>query len=186
MSYKRSKRKAEEIFGQGVPPVRVRSETFESGWRSGGCSTSASEGHYAIIAGIVHAVKGAREPLVPLPAASAANWLDAAIDKLRGFRCLKPGWNGYSAPPPSDLALASAEDFLLDLYDHELEPGRVAASAAGGVGITFRNNGRKAYVEIFSDADAFLLLSDEGHEEVSRVELGGEAISRIREYLDYA
>jgi hypothetical protein len=88
-------------------------------------------------------------------------WLLTAMNKLQNFKSLKEGWNGYSAVPPSPLALHHASQFLLLLNNSGIEPTRLAPSAVGGVGITRRVGALKVYVEFYNDGTVFALFADD-------------------------
>lgn len=88
------------------------------------------------------------------------DWLRGVLDKVEAMANLELGWNGYEAPPPTNLATHLATTFVLAASSLDLEPSRVAPSVVGGVGITFRKSRKKAYVELYNDGDAYLMLSD--------------------------
>jgi hypothetical protein len=111
------------------------------------------------------------------------------LDKLNSFRALTTGWNGYDAPAPSERALAAAESFLEALQLFETQPSRVGPSAIGGVGITLRRRGRKAYFEFYNDGNACALFSDGESEPITRdfqASRGGyySLIAKARVYLN--
>jgi hypothetical protein len=81
-------------------------------------------------------------------------------EKLDRFRDLKPGWNGYTAPPPSPVAITQARAFLDQLLHARREPSRVAPSAVGGVAITQKTRERKVYVEFLNAGQVLALFSD--------------------------
>jgi hypothetical protein len=83
------------------------------------------------------------------------------LDKMH---TLRDGWNGYSAPAPSDRAVDLARSFLTVLTENSREPSRVAPSAVGGVGITHKRRGRRVYVEFMNDGAVYALFSDKDSE----------------------
>jgi hypothetical protein len=88
--------------------------------------------------------------------------LSALVDdpwaaKLDSFGELAVGWDGYKAEPPASRVIGAAKQFLAA---SELSPTRVAPSVVGGVGVTFKKNGRKAYIEWTNAGPVSLLLSD--------------------------
>src|SRR5262249_11493105 len=102
---------------------------------------------------------------------------------------LAVGWNGYSAPVPSRVALLTARSFLSTLLNEKYEPSRVAPSAVGGVGITHKRNGRRVYGEVFNSGDGYALFSANASAPQSErikpePDRFRELIRRIREYLD--
>jgi len=102
--------------------------------------------------------------------------------KLQSFAELSAGWDGYNAEPPSSEAIASARQLLASA---DLPPTRVAPSVIGGVGITFKKNGRKAYLELTNAGPVSLLLSDgvsEPHTEPVSVEDPALPV-KVREFL---
>ena len=94
--------------------------------------------------------------------------MGAHMEKLHGMKSLAPGWNGYSAPPPSETAISTARSFLSSLEREHFEPTRVAPSAVGGVGITHEKKKRRAYVEFFNGGEVCVLFSDNESRPVSK------------------
>lgn len=88
------------------------------------------------------------------------DWLPRWKSTIDSFRDLEPGWDGYGCEPPSTLALAIVMDFLFELTTRDVEPARIAPSVVNGVGITFRDNQRSVYVEVYNDATVYALFSD--------------------------
>ena len=113
----------------------------------------------------------------------------ALLEQLEGFLNLRPGWNGYSAPPPNRDAVSTAANALGALQALS-EPNRLAPSAVGGIGITYRKGPRKAYLECYNNGQVILLLSDSGTEQLQtcKIDPTMEGLSQlpglIREYLD--
>lgn len=79
---------------------------------------------------------------------------------LDDMSALTRGWNGYDAEPPSGEATGSARAYLTTLSGG-VTPDRVAPSAVGGVGCTFRGRqtGRFVYVEFYNDGHYHTLFS---------------------------
>ncbi len=69
-------------------------------------------------------------------------WQDL-FEKLDACLGLAPNWDGYSALPPSSLAVGKAKEFLTLLRGSELEPARLKPSVASGIGLTIRKGRRK-------------------------------------------
>jgi hypothetical protein len=115
---------------------------------------------------------------------------DDLFQKLNSYSQLKDGWNSYAAPRPSLTAISNARNFLNVLYVvAKLLPNRVRPSSVGGIGITFRNQGRKAYVEFLNNRRTHVLLSDGvGDPETYEASEGCEAflklVADIRRYLN--
>lgn len=119
-----------------------RSGAAWQGWRS--MAERGEEWHGKVLAAIDCGV-------LPMPI--------SANQKLDKAASLTAGWNGYSAPAPTPIAVASAREFLFVLHESDVEPSRIAASAVGGIGITIRNDGRKAYVEFYNDGRIHALFA---------------------------
>ena len=103
---------------------------------------------------------------------------------LRSFAKLAPGWDGYSAAPPTPVVIAAARDYLNATA--EFAPDRVAPSVVGGVGVTFRRNGRKVYIEFRNTGSIHALFSDGTTEPVVEAVDPGEYpefLARARGYL---
>ena len=86
-------------------------------------------------------------------------WEDL-LEKLDSYLGLAHGWDGYSALPPSPLAVERAREFLALLRRSDLEPARLKPSVANGIGLTIRNDRRKVYVEFYNDGAIHALFSD--------------------------
>lgn len=78
--------------------------------------------------------------------------------KLRAFQQLTPDELGAAVPNVS--AVSNASLFLERLQEGDLCPQQVAPSVVGGVGITLRNQQRKAYVEFSNKGTVLALFSD--------------------------
>jgi hypothetical protein len=117
------------------------------------------------------------------------NWISLQ-HKLHGFLDLQEGWNGYAASPPNVDAVCSASTAFIVLQALQRLPDRLAPSAVGGVGITYRSGTRKAYLECYNSGKIVLLLSDAEAEQVTTQEIDPtqEGLSqlpgKIRDYLD--
>lgn len=87
---------------------------------------------------------------------------DSWQTKLAQLRGLATGWNGYSAAPPNEKAIQTADRYLGALRSSSWEPDRLEPSAMGGVGITHRRNGKKVYIEFYNDGRVHALFSERG------------------------
>jgi hypothetical protein len=111
-------------------------------------------------------------------------------ERLEALLDLQDGWNGYSAPPPHRRAVNMASAALVASHGMLSAPERVAPSAVGGVGITFRRGTRKAYLECYNNGQVVLLLSDVEAEQLQtcKIDPTMEGFSQlplvIMEYLD--
>ena len=109
--------------------------------------------------------------------------------KLSKMKNLRSGWNGYSAPVPSEIAILTARGFISSLIRGRQEPKRVTPSAVGGVGVTQRNANKKVFVEFFNDGKVFVLFSDGRSEPVSKEVLPSlksfkDLTTEMQEYLN--
>ncbi len=126
----------------------------------------------------------------PSAARSATTIPSPLRDKLEALLILQEGWNGYTAPPPNRGAVATASVALAALHGTLSAPDRLAASAVGGVGITYHRGPRKAYVECYNSGQIVLLLSDAEAEKLQtcKIEPTAEGLVNlpivIKEYLD--
>ena len=107
-----------------------------------------------------------------------------------GSWIFKRGWNGYAASPPNVKAVCSASTAFIVLQALQRLPDRLAPSAVGGVGITYRNGMRKAYLECYNSGQVVLLLSDAEAEQVTTHKINptqegfSQLPSKIKDYLD--
>ncbi len=117
------------------------------------------------------------------------DWINL-LHKLYGFLDLQEGWNGYAASPPNVKAVCSASTAFIVLQALQRLPDRLAPSAVGGVGITYRNGMRKAYLECYNSGQVVLLLSDAEAEQVTTHKINptqegfSQLPSKIKDYLD--
>ena len=113
----------------------------------------------------------------------------AAFAHLESLGRLRPGWDSYRAPVPSQSATANARAFLMVLLDAGLPPPMIDASVVGGIAITLRQGSRKGVVEFYNDGAAVLLLADDATEELSTRDLSttpaafAEAARQIHAYV---
>jgi hypothetical protein len=85
---------------------------------------------------------------------------NAIFEKLESFTQLATGWDGYCARPPEKAAILSAKLFLSQLTESDRSPERIKPSVIGGIGITFKVNHRKCYVEFYNNGTVYALFSD--------------------------
>ena len=119
---------------------------------------------------------------------SAGAWQDL-FEKLDSYLGLAPGWDGYSALPPSSLAVERAKEFLALLRGAELEPARVRPSVVSGIGLTIRKGRRKVYVEFYNEGTVYALFSDgESEPETRQIQARQDnyfaLMGQTREYLN--
>lgn len=77
--------------------------------------------------------------------------------KLEMMKTLQKGWNSYKAEAPSLNVIERVRRFIPLLCD----PDRVEPSAMGGIGVTYCNNNKKAYVEFYNNNNIAVLLTDD-------------------------
>lgn len=109
--------------------------------------------------------------------------------KISNYSRLNEGWNGYSAPAPSEKAILTAKNLVSHLLMEKNEPNRIAPSVVGGIGITHRRAGRRVYIEIYNDGRVFALFTDGNTEpETKEIEPGYQSfkilIAEMKDYLD--
>jgi len=80
--------------------------------------------------------------------------------RLTELSLLAPGWDSYDADPPQSEPLAAAKVFLACLRESSKEPATLNPTVVGGLGFTFRNGDRKAYIEFRNTGSLLMLLSD--------------------------
>lgn len=104
--------------------------------------------------------------------------------KLNGYATLKSGWNRYSAPAPSGLSLSSARKILMVAAQENLLPSRLAPSAVGGIGMTWQQEDREAYIEVYNNGTAWTIFSDDsGDEETAPVSLNASTLRKVMEAI---
>jgi hypothetical protein len=110
-------------------------------------------------------------------------------EKFSKISRLQEGWNGYTAPAPTEKAILLAKSFVDTLLREKYEPRRLAPSAVGGVGVTQRKGDRSVYIEFYNDGRVLALFSDNVNEpQIKRIEPGYQSFKRLiaemRDYLD--
>jgi len=70
------------------------------------------------------------------------NWMA----KLNDMRQLRPGGDSYDAEMPSEAIISTVGGYM-QVTLASLMPDRLSPSVVGGIGITYRVPGRKAYLE---------------------------------------
>ncbi|MCH8938540.1 MAG: hypothetical protein IH966_03875 [Gemmatimonadetes bacterium] len=91
-----------------------------------------------------------------------SDWITNAREQLDDMQTVVDGWNGYSAPAPSTLAINNARQFVNELHGIVPTAMRVAPSAIGGVGITLSKGEKAVYVEFYNDGSIYKMLIDDG------------------------
>ncbi len=130
------------------------------------------------------ALNGTHRPNVVQPIVRA-RWLE----KIAVIGRLEKGWNGYSAPAPTVLALQNANDFFEVACDRDIVPERLDASAMGGVGITFAEGSREVVAEFYNNGTAHGLFADNMSKEMNTrrippiVEGYAAFLEEVRQYL---
>lgn len=77
--------------------------------------------------------------------------MQKALQKLSTARAAKVGWDGHSAPAPTDRSYYQAREVLEYLSAMRLYPDSVSPSVEGGIGMVYRNGNRSAYIECTDD-----------------------------------
>jgi hypothetical protein len=121
--------------------------------------------------------------------AGADRLWDGWFQKLEACLSLNPGWNGYTAQPPSRTAVEYARVLLSVMCREGYAPTRLAPSAMGGVAVTRKAGNRKVLVEFYNDGRAFALFSERGGD-MRTTPVGTDRMAflallrQMREYLD--
>ncbi len=134
-------------------------------------------------------IKKAAPKTVARRKATASDEMNQLQTKLSKMDSLPPGWDGYSAPAPSETAITTAKSLLSAFLGEDFAPKRISPSAVGGVGITHKRESRKVYVEIYNSGEVYALFSDGISEpDVRQIEPGYQSFKRLitlmRAYLD--
>jgi hypothetical protein len=115
----------------------------------------------------------------------------AAIDEsLDAISLLPHGWDSYSAPAPSVVAVRHAKVLVKEADQFGMLPARVEPSVMGGVGVTFSSGNREAVIEFYNKGSAHALFTDEVagdmRTEPISTDLAGyqKFLIEVRTYLD--
>jgi hypothetical protein len=119
----------------------------------------------------------------------SADW-ETWEQQLASCKLLKDGWNGYTAPAPSERAIKLAAILLDSMRNGEVAPTRVGPSAMGGVAVTRKVGDRKVLVELYNDGRVFALFSDRRSNDLPVEEIKdtpesfASFIMKMRDYTD--
>lgn len=114
-------------------------------------------------------------------------WFSVSEKKIRELSQLSNDWDSYGAEAPNGKATYWAWQILLELRGLGLAPSSVLPSVEGGVGITFRRDGKYADIECFNTGEILAIQSDgSGQPSAWEVEPGAikETLTTIRAYLN--
>jgi hypothetical protein len=110
-------------------------------------------------------------------------------DQITALSFLENGWDGYSGPPPSPVAIELAIAALETLRRLNVQPTAILPSADGGAGICFTEGQYYAHLEFDNTGGAWALMyGPDGSPESWQLETPNaasvaEAWSRISAYL---
>lgn len=114
-------------------------------------------------------------------------WFSVFEKRITALSQLSKDWDSYGAEAPNGKATYWAGRVILELRDLGLAPTSILPSVEGGVGITFRRDGKYADIECFNTGEILAIQSD-GSGQPSAWEVGPgtikEALTTIRAYLN--
>ncbi len=102
---------------------------------------------------------------------------------------LRDGWNSYSAPAPTPVAIGNAKKLLTQASVGRMIPQRLEPSAMGGVGVTFAAGSREVVVEFYNAGNAHALFSDNETERLDTAPVAtsfdgyNRLLEEVRRYL---
>ena len=121
------------------------------------------------------------------PADARGLWFSVFEKRIRALRQLSKDWDSYGAEAPNGKATYGAWQVILELRNLGLAPTSILPSVEGGVGITFRRDGKYADIECFNTGEILAIQSD-GSGQPSVWEVGPDALKEtlttIRAYLN--
>ena len=82
------------------------------------------------------------------------------VRDLIALDSINQDWNGLGSEPPTVDAIVGAVRVLRQMKSAWVRPERVAPSAEGGVGVTFRRGRRFASIESLNSGEVVVLISD--------------------------
>lgn len=88
-------------------------------------------------------------------------WVEEQLERIGG---LPYDWDGYGAQPPSDETISSMRTLLTILRNCGVTPDKLLPSAAGGIEVSQRSNGRYAAVECLNSGTILFQFDDEIYE----------------------
>lgn len=86
-------------------------------------------------------------------------WYQEGLEKIDAMRDIAPNWDTYGAAPPTEAALTKAKTVMETLHSMNLRPSRIAASAEGGVAISFFDENRYSDIEMLNTDDVLAATS---------------------------
>lgn len=110
------------------------------------------------------------------------------VDQIRRAGALPAGWDGYTAEPPSSIAIAKALEAVDLLYGSESSLVRVMPLADGGLSLIAMARPFYAALEIDNDGEAAVTFSDrKSRQQVWEVTIDESqlkaAMARLRELI---
>lgn len=78
--------------------------------------------------------------------------------KLDEMGNLVTGWDSYRAEPPTERTLNNVRAYLHLADNQNLLPDKVLPSCMGGVGVTYRTEKKKVYLEFYNNNTACALF----------------------------
>jgi hypothetical protein len=123
------------------------------------------------------------------PAKKACDTPASVCDHLDSLNNLKDGWDSYSAPAPSRVAIENAKALAREAETLGMALERAEPSAIGGVGITFASGQREVVIEFYNNGTAHALVSDDETADMSTQAVpanpdGYQAVlGEVRKYL---
>jgi hypothetical protein len=94
----------------------------------------------------------------------SSDFFGRVADELLEMYKLKDGWDSYSAPSPTKVAMGNAFSFVGSLKARDLRPFKVVPSVVGGIAFSFAFGSREAFVEFYNDGNVLCGLLKENTE----------------------
>jgi hypothetical protein len=144
--------RAHSTGGSGTKPRHVRCEATGVGFPKAPTRVTMVENNTTAVSD--------QPPVMAIPRDGPIGWLERQLEKVRGFRRLRRGWDSYGAMPPNPNAVFWAEVVLEAAGLNGYEPEWIEPSVEGGVMVAFRRGTNFASIECYNSGSIVALLSD--------------------------
>lgn len=107
------------------------------------------------------------------------------IDKIKSFRELEDGWNGYTAGNIEEIAIKNAIDLVTRLDKVGQDIYFIVSTPSGGIELKLKNHNKSVEIDLYDDGNGnyAFLKSNEEEEEGTLAELTDNKIYAISVWL---
>jgi hypothetical protein len=115
------------------------------------------------------------------------NQIKRCIHQIETSQYIKPNWDSYNAPAPTEESIHTTILFTRCCFLEEFIPDDIGAMAEGGMTVSFMENNKYAAVEFYNSGEVVALLSRPVDSDVweisSNILAFQEVIRQIKQFL---